>query len=303
MSIVERALRRLQKSGSALSGPLALDEKAPSGRSPRKGAGNSSLALTQHTPTRPPKEYIETTTEMLRAGGVYASEEYEGLLADQFRRIKWPILESAAGRGALEGQPANVVMVTSSVASEGKTFTSFNLALSIARERDLSVLLVDADIAKRHATRVFKAETRQGLTDVLAGRVADAEDLVLGTGIAGLTFLPSGSRTDAVPELFASHRMNEVVQALGGGDRTRIVLFDSAPLLATNESQVLGRLVDQIVFVVRAESTTQPMVIEALSLLDRSREIRCILNQARSSELGEYYYGYGSPHSNELQQQ
>jgi exopolysaccharide/PEP-CTERM locus tyrosine autokinase len=303
MSIVERALRRLQKSGSGLSGPPPRGDKSSSARLPRRiAADGSPLALAQHAPLRAPKEFIETTPEMLREVGVIAAEEHESVLADQFRRIKWPILESASGRGAPEGQPANVVMVTSSVANEGKTFTSFNLALSIARERDLSVLLVDADVAKGRATRAFKTEARQGLTDVLAGHIADAEDLVLGTGIAGLTFLPCGSRTDAVPELFASHRMAHVVQALGAADRSRIVLFDSSPLLATNESQVLGRLVDQIVFVVRAESTTQPMVIEALALLDQGKQIRCILNQARASELGEYYYGYGSPQPNESKQ-
>ena len=73
----------------------------------------------------------------------------------------------------------------------------------------------------------------------------------------------------------------------------RIVLFDSSPLLATNESQVLARIVDQIVMVVRAEFTTQPMVLEAIGLLDKTKQIRCVLNQARASRMTEYYYGYG----------
>lgn len=298
MSIVERALRRLQKS-RADEGP----PKPNPGR-PTRSVVREALVLPRPEggKARAPKESIETPHEMLRAGGVLAAAEYEAALADQFRRVKWPILESAAGQGASGDRPLNVVMVTSSVAGEGKTFSSFNLATSIARERDVSVLLVDADVAKRHATRVLRTEDRQGLTEILAGSVQDPEDLVLGTGIAGLTFLPAGRRTDSVPELFASHRMIDVVRALGSADRSRIVLFDSSPLLATNESQVLGRVVDQVVFIVRAESTTQPMVLEALSLLDRSKQIRCILNQAHSSDLNEYYYGYGSYQPNEPQQ-
>ncbi len=294
MSIVERALKRLQKSRP--EGPPKQVAIRPARSVPREAL----LALPQTPQARVPKESIETPYEMLRAGDVLAAPEHEHALADQFRRVKWPVLESAAGKTA-SGKLANVVMVTSSVSGEGKTFCSFNLALSIARERDLSVLFVDADVAKRHATRVLRTEERSGLTEVLSGAIADPEDAVVGTSIPGLTFMPAGRRTDAVPELFASNRMSEVVQALGAADPGRIVLFDSSPLLATNESQVLGRVVDQVVFIVRAESTTQPMVVEALSLLDPAKEIRCLLNQARASDLTEYYYGYGSYYPNEPQ--
>ena len=293
MSIVERALKRLQKS-------LPDGPPKPATARPVRTSVREPLPLPPpESPTlRPPKEQIETPHELLRAGGVLVEPEYENTVADQFRRVKWPVLESAAGKGP-SGKRANVVMVTSSVAGEGKTFCSFNLALSIARERDVSVLFVDADVAKRHATHVVRAEHRAGLTEVLAGVIEDPQDAVVGTTVPGLTFMPAGRRTDAVPELFASNRMAEVVHALGSADPRRIVLFDSSPLLMTNESQVLGRVVDQVVFIVRAESTTEPMVIEALNLLDKSKEVRCILNQARASELNEYYYGYGSYHQNE----
>jgi protein-tyrosine kinase len=97
--------------------------------------------------------------------------------------------------------------------------------------------------------------------------------------------------------------MVDVIRTLRGTDPRRIVLFDTSPLLATNESQVLAKLVDQVVLVVRAESTTQPMVLEAVSLLDRSKEIRCILNQAPASELAEYYYGYGKSNPYEPKQE
>ena len=295
MSIVERAIKRLQKSR-----PEGPPKQSTAVRPARSVPREPLLQLPESPKAREPKESIETPYELLRSGGMMSAPEHEHALADQFRRVKWPVLESAIGKGP-SGKPANVVMVSSSVSGEGKTFCSFNLALSIARERDVSVLLVDADVAKRHATRVFRTEERTGLTEVLAGVVTDPEDVVVRTSIPGLTFKPAGRRTDAVPELFASQRMSEVVQALGSADRGRIVLFDSSPLLATNESQVLCRVVDQVVFIVRAEVTTQPMVIEAISLLDKSKEIRCLLNQARSSDLTEYYYGYGSYYPNEPQ--
>ena len=294
MSIIERALEKLQQ-GTRKPQP----GEAPSSRVPRSVGRRDNVTDAPVRPAarphevRPPAQTSPVTVEQLRRGGALPPEEHASTLTDQFRRIKWPILEAAVGRDSADGRPANRVMVTSSIAGEGKTFTSFNLAHSIAREKDFSVLLVDADVAKRHATELFKLEERQGLTDVIADPSLDAETLVIGTGIPGLCVLPAGRRSNAAPELFASQRMAEIVEQLGRHDPHRIVLFDSSPLLATNESQVLAKIVDQVVLVVRAEFTTQPMVLEAIALLDKSKQIRCVLNQARASRMTEYYYGYG----------
>jgi protein-tyrosine kinase len=311
MSIVERALRRLQNSGQAPRPPggAVLREPKPL-RAPSAAAplGNDAplaaapLARAAPSPAPVPRESLPASIESLRAAGVLPRPEHAEVLADQFRRIKWPVLESVTSKRDADGHPANVIMVTSSVSGEGKTFSSLNLALSIAAEKDCSVLLVDADVAKRHVTRAFGAGDRAGLTDLLSDPTLDPQTLVLGTGIPGLSFLPAGKRQELAPELFASHRMDDVIRVLRRADPRRIVLFDTSPLLATNESQVLAKAVDQVVLVVRAELTTQPMVLEAVSLLDRSKEIRCILNQAHSSDLAEYYYGYGKSNANEAQE-
>ncbi len=288
MSIIERALEKLQQ---------GTDGNANRG-SGRHGARREPLAdqlaraAQRPQEAKAPTEIIQVSVEQLRAGGVLPPEDHAGALTDQFRRIKWPILESVAERNE-DGSPNNRVMVTSSIAGEGKTFTSFNLAHSISREKDVSVLLVDADVAKRHATELFGLQERQGLTDSIADPALDPDSLVLGTNIQGLSVLPAGRRTNSAPELFASQRMAEIIDRLGRANPHRVVLFDSAPLLATNESQVLARIVDQIVMVVRAEVTTQPMVLEAIGLLDKTKQIRCVLNQARASRMTEYYYGYG----------
>jgi exopolysaccharide/PEP-CTERM locus tyrosine autokinase len=285
MSIIERALEKLQHGTDGASRGAAR-------LGPRRDPLAEQLARARSPDSRPPAEVVQVSVEQLRAGGALPPEDHAGALTDQFRRVKWPVLESVT-QGSREGAPANRVMVTSSIAGEGKTFTSFNLAHSISREKDVSVLLVDADVAKRHATELFGLQDRQGLTDSIADPALDPESLVLGTNIQGLSVLPAGRRTSTAPELFASHRMAEIVDQLGRNDTHRIVLFDSSPLLATNEAQVLARIVDQIVMVVRAEFTTQPMVLEAIGLLDKTKQIRCVLNQARASRMTEYYYGYG----------
>lgn len=292
MSIIERALAKFQGSRPSTSrAPRASGEQLVP-RSPRPGgAARRSLSDVGRGEQYKPRETVTVDFGALRAAGILPPDERSSdALTHEIRRIKWPLLESAAARATPEAPPANLIMVTSSVAGEGKTFTSINLALSLAREEDSSVLLVDADVARRHTTRLFGLEERAGLTDALADATVDPHDLVVGTGITGFCVFPSGRRASGMPELFASQRMTDIVRALGARDPRQIILFDSSPLLATSEAQVLGRSVDQIVLVVRAESTTQPMVLEAISLLDKSKQIRCILNQSRMSRLMEYYY-------------
>jgi protein-tyrosine kinase len=293
MSIIERARGKLQW-GRAKAAPA--DERIGAGQRPvllerpvaDLSGGTSSFGLTRQR--RIPRESIEANAEHLRKEGMLVAEESAAVITDQFRRIKWPLLEFAASR---DTAPANLIMVTSALPGEGKTFTSLNLALAIAREQDYSALLVDADATKSHITWLLGLDQRRGLTDLVADSALDPEELVLGTNWPGLAILPAGGRSSSTPELFASQRMIDVIRGLGGNDPRRIVLFDAAPLLATNESQVLAKIVDQIVLVVRAESTTQPTVLEAIGLLGANRRVSCVLNQARASRITEYYYGYG----------
>lgn len=295
MSIIERALEKFQqaaaKPGADVSPAASRHSRQPSRHDHLGEQSGRHAGHARDLP--PPVESVQINVNQLRAGGAMPSEEHVGMLTDQFRRIKWPILEAVMARDAAHSRPLNRVMVTSAIAGEGKTFISFNLAQSIAREKDFSVLLVDADVAKRNATELFGLQDRQGLTDAIAEPSIDAESLVLGTNFPGLCVLPAGGRSSAAPELFASQRMVELIEQLGRHDPQRIVLFDSSPLLATNESQVLAKIVDQIVLVVRAEFTAQPMVLEAIGLLDSTKQIRCVLNQTRASRMTEYYYGYG----------
>lgn len=289
MSIIERALDKQRQDAGEAGRPA---QRTPPGRLHEPAVPLPAPLRERRTPS----EAIEVDLEALRAAGMLPLAEVSERITEQFRRIKWPLLEAVIGRSAESAPAGNALMVASAVAGEGKSFVCFNLALSIARERDLDVLLVDADVAKRHLTRLLGADARRGLTDAAADANVDPEQLVLGTNVSGLAFLPAGKRSGIVSELFASRRMADVVEGLCRADPRRIVLFDCSPLLATHEAQVLASLANQIVLVVRAESTEQHLVLEAINLLDRTKQIRCVLNQARASHLSEYYYyGYGYP--------
>ncbi len=183
-------------------------------------------------------------------------------------------------------------MVTSSVPGEGKTFTSLNLALSLTKEKDTSVLLVDADVAKPHISRLFGVETQPGLLDAIRDSSLDLDGLILPTDVPGLSLLPAGTRSEQATELLSSERMEEISRFLAEQDAHRIAVFDSPPLLLTTESQALAQFTGQIVLVVRAGVTEHSVVKEALHQLRDRPGLSLLLNKSISEPVSSYY-GYG----------
>lgn len=289
MSIVEKAISKLQS---------ARERTAATPPAPTRGAPSTTPVprLPGALPAReranaPPRECVQIDLDKMRARGLLPPEHAAARVTDEYRRIKWPLLATAFRR---EGQPidrGNLIMIASCVPDEGKTFTAVNLAMTIALERDCTVLLVDADAAKPNITRDLGLEGRPGVVDALASDSMHPEDAVLDTSVAGLCVLPAGQRNGRAPELFASHRMDQVAAELAAHDPNRVVIFDSSPLLATNEAHLLARVVGQILVVVRANHTLQPAVREALALLDASKSVSLMLNQTELG-FGEYYGGY-----------
>jgi exopolysaccharide/PEP-CTERM locus tyrosine autokinase len=187
-------------------------------------------------------------------------------------------------------------MVASALPGEGKTFTCINLCLSIALEKDWSLVLVDGDCTKPRLTQLFGAEHELGLLDLLRDQTLSFEALVMPTDVPRLSLLPAGRSDPHASELLASQRMQALCAGLVESDRQRIVVFDSSPLLLTTEAPVLASHVGQIVMVVKANSTPQQAVVAAVDKLDQSKAINLVLNQLdRRDEGAEYgeYYGQG----------
>ncbi len=241
---------------------------------------------------------VMVNREMLRDAGYLAPMEQERHLAEQYRMLKRPLLNNASGRGLEMGEEANLIMVTSALPGDGKTFNCINLALSMAVEKDVSVLLVDADVAKPHVSQLFGIEQQPGLTDLLKDKGRDVDSVVLRTDIPGLRILSAGCHDEHATELLASRRMEKVLGVLSKAYSDRIVIFDSPPILATSESHVLANQMGQIVMVVCAARTPQKAVLDALDFLDESKPINLIFNQSASrlgaGEYGSDQYGYGS---------
>lgn len=239
--------------------------------------------------------------DRLRAEGYLAPHDQERHLADQYRQMKRPILDNVTGQNAMQSADANLIMVSSALPGDGKTFNCINLALSIALEKDLSVLLVDADVAKPHVSQLFGVSEQPGLIEILNGAI-DVDSATIRTDVPGLSLLPAGAHDVHATELLASKRMGKLLHRLSTSHSDRVVIFDSPPLLVTSEAGVLASSMGQIAMVIRAGKTPQRAVLEALDGLDKEKAVNLILNESASGissdRYGTYGYGYGSREKN-----
>lgn len=239
-----------------------------------------------------PNRLVKVDQDALRACGLLPAPEQARELADQYRAIKRPLIQAAFHAPVEEGPLPQLIMIGSALPGDGKTFTGVNLAFSMAREKDHSVLLVDGDVAKPHVSKLFGVDQEPGLLDLLTNPELDVRSVILPTDVPGLSLLPAGTQSESATELLASDRMAEVVSQLAAIDPSGIVLFDSLPILLTSESRVLTTLMGQIVLVVKAGETPQQAVMDALEAIGSDKKVWLVLNQAELSGPLGYYYGY-----------
>lgn len=215
-------------------------------------------------------------------------------LMDQFRSIKRPLLARVRSTDPTKSGGRNkLIMITSALPGEGKTFIAINLALSLAMEVDQQVLLVDADTTQMSVAKRLGINPRPGLLDLLTDRNLKLSDVELSTNVDRLSFLPAGTANPHATELFSSQAMQQLLDTLQR-QHNGVVVFDSAPLLPAVESKVLAPLMGQIVLVVHAGETGQAIVAQALDMLESCPAVATILNQATAlSEASSYgYYSY-----------
>lgn len=287
MSLIESALEKLRR-GADREVDASLRAETPA-----VASVVSAKIPVVPAPAEQTLERITIDTAALRSRGYLPELGLERRFADHYRQIKRPLIEKA-----LSGGPEmRILVVASALPGDGKTFTSINLALSMARERDASVLLIDADGPKARVSEVLGLKGKRGLLDALADESIDVESLVVRTDIRGLELLPAGRFIENATELLASDRMRQIVTRIAARNPRRLVLLDSAPLLVSSEARVLHRVAGQVVLVVRAGATPRQAVSDAIAQVDKSKLQGLIINQAVFRKDGGYYdYGsYGAP--------
>ena len=312
MSKLQKALEMLRNSdgsvtpkrtsGGAQDGPpndggVQPRDGSAVGRSQRARVRSRYLPEDSVVEEKLPEFSVRVSLDELRDHGLQPTDADLDLIAQQFRRIKRPILNNAFGSGIPESGNGNVIMLAGAMPKTGKTFCSFNLAASIARERDVGAVIVDADVLKPNISRVFGLTDRIGLIDYLLDPQVTIDDILVATDLHGIIVVPAGQRHDEATELLASRRMKEFMAELSMRYRARAIIVDTPPLLLTNEANVLAELMGQIILVIEAGVSTQDSVTQALNALNRNKPINVILNKARGAVFGEYGergYGYYS---------
>jgi len=247
----------------------------------------------EHAPTTGDDNFIHIDLERLAAGGFLTPGHPMNRQSEEFQHIKRRLLGNMVPGILHEDRPTNLILITSSVPGEGKTFTSTNLAVSIAMEVDHTVLAIDTDIMKRDLSKVFGVVDRPGLFDLLSDPGLSLPDLLVRTSIPNLVVLPAGNRREGSTELLASVRMRELTDEIAMRYHDRVVLFDSPPVLATTTATALAPLVGQIILVAEAGNTKHETVREALQRLDRVHVTGVILNKSKQQSTPGYDY-YGS---------
>lgn len=280
-SLLERAAARWQMAPAPEVPVEPAAEVAPAPKKPMPAA-----RIRPVDPARIDRDALAEGGMLVPGGPVTA-------LAEEFRLVKRQLLATGADIAKRDEDAARMILLCSAQPGDGKTFCAINLALSLAAERDLNVLLVDADFNKPDILGRLGLKAERGLLDALGDASIDPETLVLATDVPQLSILPAGTRTNADTELLRSDRARAVLDALLAADPDRILLFDSPPALAASSAAVLATLVGQTVLVVRADRSSEADLREAVALLDGCAEIQLLLNATTYRAEGPRFGYYG----------
>lgn len=281
MSLIESALQKLRRAGEEQGAAVTKPASAHS----------KPISTPLVAPARDlPHKKISIDNASLRAAGYLPELGLERRFADHYRQIKRPLIDRA-----LSGAEARLILVTSALPGDGKTFTSINLAFSMARERDISVLLVDADAPRAQVSSVLGVRHEAGLLNTLLDETLDIESLIIETDVRGLEILPAGKLVENAPELIASARMDQIITRLNARSARQIIVIDSAPLLVSSEARALLRVPGLVLLVVRANVTPRQAALEAIGYVDKKKLQGLVLNQVSPNSIAGYYSytGYG----------
>lgn len=295
----EQRFNELVKSGSQSAEAVTRSDTsaaAVDGGSTVVKAVNSSLAAAIEAPPRLPKrtsKTIEIDLTKLERHGMLVPSGVRSDLALEFRHVKRPLLKNAQGAKATGKERQSLIMVTSALPGEGKTFCAINLALSMAMEVDTSVLLVDADVLRPAVFDRLGLQSGKGLLDLLTDDSLEMSDALLKTNIPKLSLLPAGQPNPMATELLASDAMDRWLAEVAARYPDRVVIFDAPPLLLTTESRVLASRVGQVVVVVDSATTSMAKASEAFATIENCPLVMSVLNKCpRQDAPAAYKYGY-----------
>lgn len=237
--------------------------------------------------------FLKLDLEELEERGFVSVDSTRRLINEEYRAIKRKLLKNAFGPIADSLNNSNIIMVSSARPGEGKTFTAVNLALSIAAEKDKTVLLVDADVLRPNVTKTLRVEPGDGLMEYLLDERHDIADVMYKTNVDKLRIIPAGRSHHLSTELLASQKMQETVDEIASRYPDRIVIIDTPPLIGINETAILTNFAGQAVVVCVEGKSRLSDLDKATSLLNPEMAIGYVVNKAIiSADQEQGYYGY-----------
>lgn len=268
---------------------------------PRREGGRDEIApaLGVNLDTMVPAPLTLDLVSLERAGMV-VGRKARTRISEEFRVSVGQVLRAVRGSYTPGRGAGNLVMVTSARPGEGKSFSSLNLAGSIAQHTQREVLLVDVDAKQNALSDQLGVGDRPGLIDLALTPSLRIEDTVVRTVIPNLAFMPVGvRRVDSLEggaEGTVARPITALIERLGRRFANHIVILDAPPCLSTSDPSTMAPLVGQIVMVVEAERTQRSEVLAALDLIKACPTITLMLNKIRvttSYTFGAYHY-FGS---------
>jgi protein-tyrosine kinase len=290
--LVLRAAARMAKSD--VSRPQDANSDRPSEDAFRPTIRKAELVQEQLG-----RRTVNLSPGVLAANGIALPSAGFSRRVEEFRSIKRQVLASAARGGATNQDLNRVVMVTSATPGDGKTFISINLALALAYERDLSVILVDADAHRQSMLNYLGVSADKGWLDLLTNSAMTLPDVLLNTNIPGLSIIPAGLTRPEIPELMSSRKMLTFISDLAKQNPNRLIVLDSLPCLVSTEPTILASIAGQAVFVVAANETSREEIESSLRLIEACPNVSLVLNKGNPllDQFSKYGYGYGYQNS------
>jgi receptor protein-tyrosine kinase len=257
-------------------------------------AGRVAPAPAPAAPARPvkpakPARRVEVDLDSLAAQGYLTPGLANRAMAEEFRVIKMQLLRNMDAAAA-KGLRRNLILVSSAVPAEGKTFFSMNLAMSLAMEVDYHALLVDADVLRPSVLRRYGLEEELGLLDLTTRPELDVSDVLLRTNVPKLTLLPAGTPNAKSPELLSSASLERLLNELAERYPDRIVIFDAPPILVASGARHLASRVGQVVVIVEADRTDSQSVTQAFAAIETCPLVSTVLNRCSTKAASSYGY-------------
>jgi capsular exopolysaccharide synthesis family protein len=193
------------------------------------------------------------------------------------------------------GEPPRSILVTSAIPGEGKSFICANLGVSIAQGIEKQALLVECDLRRPSLSKLLKLSASSGLVDYLQNGTP-LEQLIQQTSMPKLSVLASGKPPKNPAELIDTKKMASLIKDLENQDPDRLIIFDSPPIQAASETNILAQRVDKVILVVRWGYARREHAKQLVKMLGRDKVIGVVFNAFEMSRLESklqgYYYGY-----------